>query len=285
MESHDLRIFKQVADLQSVSKAAEKLGYVQPNVSQRIKSLEDELGVRLFLRNNRGVTLTEQGVILLDYANRIVELMDEVTLVLQQEESRECLTIGAPQTVSAVKIPQLFASFLQDVRHMDVKLKTNDKQHLLSMLSYGELDGAFVQGEYSASQFDTVHSYWEEVVLISPHPGKDDSSHDPVLIVNGDKNCIYRNKTLEYARVHHPEHPVIMEFDSLESILQAVHDGMGMSIVPTSAVHGREALSTVQHKRLSERIRIDFIIRHTKKQPPGLRKFIRFLQNQPSESV
>lgn len=61
MESHELKIFKHVAELQSVSKAAEKLGYVQPNVSQRIKNLENELGVQLFMRNNRGVTLTEEG--------------------------------------------------------------------------------------------------------------------------------------------------------------------------------------------------------------------------------
>lgn len=52
MESQDLRMFKQVAELQSISKAAEKLGYGQPNVSQRMKGLEDELGVKLFTRNN-----------------------------------------------------------------------------------------------------------------------------------------------------------------------------------------------------------------------------------------
>lgn len=77
MESHDLWIFKHVAELQSVSKAAEKLGYVQPNVSQRIKSLEIELGVRLFIRNNRGVNLTDEGKVLLEYTNQIVLLMDE----------------------------------------------------------------------------------------------------------------------------------------------------------------------------------------------------------------
>lgn len=55
LENHELRIFKLVAELQSVSKAAEKLGYAQSNVSQRIKSLEGELGVPLFARNNRGV--------------------------------------------------------------------------------------------------------------------------------------------------------------------------------------------------------------------------------------
>ncbi|ANF94816.1 LysR family transcriptional regulator [Paenibacillus bovis] len=280
MESHDLRIFKQVADLQSVSKAAEKLGYVQPNVSQRIKSLEDELGVRLFVRNNRGVTLTEQGITLLDYANRVIQLLDEAVTLLHPAQSKDCLTIGASQTVSAVKIPQLFASFLGGAGHMDVKLKTKDKQHLLTMLSYGELDGAFVQGTYNTAQFDTVYRYWEEMILISSDSVTAVQNHAPVLIVNGDKNCIYRQQTLDYAKTHYLEHPIVMEFDSLEAILQAVHDGLGMSVVPAAVVHSRNNISMMQRHPLSTRIPIDFIIKHKKKQPSGLQKFIRFLQNQ-----
>ena len=61
MESHDLFIFKHVAESQSLSKTAEQLGYVQPNITQRIKKLEEELGVRLLKRNNRGVTMTSEG--------------------------------------------------------------------------------------------------------------------------------------------------------------------------------------------------------------------------------
>ena len=75
LESHDLWIFKHVAELQSISRAAERLGYVQPNISQRIKNLEDELGVKILKRNNRGVTLTEEGDVLFDYTNPIMLLI------------------------------------------------------------------------------------------------------------------------------------------------------------------------------------------------------------------
>lgn len=141
MESHELKIFKQVAELQSVSRAAEKLGYVQPNVSQRIKNLEEELGVRLFLRNNRGVTLTEEGKKLLDYTNKILQLIDEAKTAVNPNKWRESLKIGASQTISAVKIPHLLSSFFKEYNNIDVKVRTSNKIKLEEMLFYGEVDG------------------------------------------------------------------------------------------------------------------------------------------------
>ncbi|MFC7677662.1 LysR family transcriptional regulator [Paenibacillus sp. GCM10028914] len=277
MESHDLRIFKHVAELQSVSKAAERLGYVQPNVSQRIKSLEDELGVRLLLRNNRGVTLTEEGKTLLEYSNQIILLMDEVKSLINPNKWRESLIIGAPQTISAVKIPRLFSSFLREHHHIDVKVRTSDKQQLQEMLSYGEVDGLFIHGTYHHSQFETVYSYFENIVLISP---KDAPFHkqEHTLIVNSDIHCIYRNKTLDYSKIHHFRDPVIMEFDSLEAILQAVHDGLGISIIPADVAFRREESPTIQYEELPETIKVDFIIKPRKQHPQSLKKFIQFLQ-------
>ncbi|MDW7617544.1 LysR family transcriptional regulator [Peribacillus simplex] len=279
MESHDLRIFKHVAELQSISKAAEKLGYVQPNVSQRIKSLEDELGVRLFIRNNRGVTLTEGGNVLLEYTNQIILLMDEAKSLINPKKWREPLTIGASQTISAVRIPQLFSSFLKEHKNIDVKVRTNDKQKLQEMLSYGELDGVFINGTYNYSQFETVYSYFEEVMLISPKQNQIEKKQDQTLLINSDPDCIYRNILLDFSNKSNFKYPTIMEFDSLESIIQAVNDGLGISILPADIANSRKELKTVQYQELSEKIRIDFVIKHRKQQPQSLKKFIRFLQS------
>lgn len=278
LESHDLWIFKHVAELQSVSKAAEKLGYVQPNVSQRIKSLEDELGVRIFTRNNRGVSLTEEGTVLLEYTNQIILLMDEAKSVLNPNKWRDSLIIGASQTISAVKIPQLFSSFLREHKHIDVKVRTSDKQKLQEMLFYGEVDGVFINGTYNYSQFEIIYSYFEKIVLISPKDVQLNKQHDQTLIVNSDPNCIYRIKILDYSKENELHDPAIMEFDSLESILQAVQDGLGISIIPTDVAYNRKEMQSIQYEELSETIKIDFIIKQRKQQPQGLKKFIHFLQ-------
>lgn len=274
MESHDLWIFKHVAELQSVSKAAEKLGYVQPNVSQRIKGLEEELGVRLFKRNNRGVTLTEEGIILLEYTNQIMLLMDEAKSVVNPRKWRESLTIGASQTISAVKIPQLFSSFLSEQKNINARVRTNNQEKLQEMLTFGELDGVFITGPYNQPQFETVYSYFEKLVLISPKNKQCEKQHHQTLIVNSDENCLYRNKTLDLFK----DNISIIEFDSLESILQAVHDGLGISLIPEDVANSRKKIQSIQYKELSETIKIDFIIKNRKQQSQSLKKFIDFLQ-------
>ncbi|MGG0188173.1 LysR family transcriptional regulator [Bacillus rhizoplanae] len=274
MESHDLWIFKHVAELQSISRAAEKLGYVQPNISQRIKSLEEELGVPLLTRNNRGVTLTDQGEVLLDYTNQIMMLMDEAKSKINPKKWRESLIIGASQTISAVKVPWLFSSFLQSNTNIDLKIRTNNKPKLQEMLSYGEVDGIFISGTYNDSQFESVYRYFENLILISPI----EQHHHPTLLVNSDPSCIYRNKLLDFAEKHHFNQPTIIEFDSLESILQAVHAGLGISIMPADVAHSRNEMKTIHHEELPDKMKIDFIIKRGKQRSQSLEKLICFLK-------
>ncbi|MDF2085686.1 LysR family transcriptional regulator [Bacillus pseudomycoides] len=275
MESHDLWIFKHVAELQSISRAAEKLGYVQPNISQRIKNLEDELGVKIFKRNNRGVTLTEQGKVLLDYTNQIMFLMNEAKSKINPKKWRESLILGASQTISAVKVPQLFSSFLACYKNMDVKIKTTNNAKLQEMLLYGELDGIFLNGAYNESQLDTVYSYFENMILISP---KDTLLENQTLLVNSDSNCIYRKTLLDYCHMNSFDQKTILEFDSLESIMQAAHAGLGITIIPANVAYSRTRAETIHYEEIPETVKIDFVIKRRKQQPQGLKKFIRFLR-------
>ncbi|MDP7980609.1 LysR family transcriptional regulator [Bacillus sp. WLY-B-L8] len=270
MESHDLWIFKHVAELQSISRAAEKLGYVQPNISQRIKSLEEELGVKLLVRNNRGVTLTEDGKILLNYTNQIMMLMDEAKSKLNPKKWRKSLIIGAPQTISAVKVPRLLASFLQSNQGIDVKVKTANKLQLQEMLAYGEVDGIFISGTYNESQFESVYRYFEDIVLIPPS-----EQQHPTLLVNSDPSCIYRNKLFDFAEKQNWNQPAIMEFDSLESILQAVHTGLGITILPADVI---KEVKDIHHKELGDKMKIDFIMKRGKQRSQSLEKFNLFLK-------
>ncbi|TRZ39669.1 LysR family transcriptional regulator [Niallia circulans] len=278
MESHELKIFKHVAELQSVSKAAEKLGYVQPNVSQRIKNLENELGVRLFMRNNRGVTLTEEGKKLLDYTNEILQLIDEAKTAVNPNKWREPLKIGASQTISAVKIPHLLSSFLKEYNNIDVKVRTNNNLTLEKMLFYGEVDGIFVNSSKNITNCDVIYSYFEKIVLITPKLNPFDINSNHTLIVNSDVNCIYRKQLLELSKESNFHSSNIIEFESLESIIQAVHDGLGISIIPADIAANRKSTKEIIFTELPKKIQVDFLIKNKKQQTPGLKKFIRFLQ-------
>ncbi|MED3932507.1 LysR family transcriptional regulator [Priestia megaterium] len=277
MESQDLRIFKCVAEAKSLSKAAEVLGYVQPHISQRIKNLEEELDTKLLIRTNRGVTLTNEGEALFDYAQRILRLMEEAKAEVNPNKFRKSLIIGASQTVSATKVPYLFSSFLKENKNIEVKIKTDTKKTLEEMLSYGEIDGLFLSGTYNEAQFETVYHYAEKMVLISPLYEAREEKDQPTLLINSDVNCIYRNRLLEFSKEHHIHKANIMEFDSLEAILQGVHDGLGMSVVPASVVNSRGDMKSIEYQELSEDVHIDFVVKKGKQRSQSLEKFIHFL--------
>jgi LysR family transcriptional regulator, cell division regulator len=277
LESQDLRIFKCVAEAKSLSKAAGVLGYVQPHISQRIKNLEEELDTKLLIRTNRGVTLTNEGEALFNYAQRILRLMEEAKAEVNPNKFKRSLIIGAPQTVSATKVPSLFSSFLKEHQSIEVKIKTDRKQVLQEMLSYGEIDGLFLSGAYNEAQFETVYHYAEKMVLISPRYEAREGKDQPTLLINSDGNCIYRNRLLEFSKKHHIHKANIMEFDSLEAILQGVRDGLGMSVVPASVVNSRGDMKSIQYQELSEDVHIDFVVKKGKQRSQSLKKFIHFL--------
>ncbi|WJD79323.1 LysR family transcriptional regulator [Priestia megaterium] len=279
MESQDLRIFKCVAEAKSLSKAAEVLGYVQPHISQRIKNLEEELDTKLLIRTNRGVTLTNEGEALFNYAQRILRLMEEAKAEVNPNKFKRSLIIGAPQTVSATKVPSLFSSFLKEHQSIEVKIKTDRKQVLQEMLSYGEIDGLFLSGAYNEAQFETVYHYAEKMVLISPRYEAREGKDQPTLLINSDGNCIYRNRLLEFSKKHHIHKANIMEFDSLEAILQGVRDGLGMSVVSASVVNSRGDMKSIQYQELSEDVHIDFVVKKGKQRSQSLKKFIHFLES------
>lgn len=279
LESQDLRIFKCVAETKSLSKAAEVLGYVQPHISQRIKNLEEELGTKLLIRTNRGVTLTNEGEALFNYAQRILLLMEEAKAEVNPNKFRKSLIIGASQTVSATKVPFLFSSFLKEHRDIEVKIKTDRKHALQEMLSYGEIDGLFLSGTYNEAQFETVYHYAEKMVLISPLSSEKAETGQPTLLINSDVTCIYRNRLLAFSKEHHIHKASIMEFDSLEAILQGVRDGLGMSVVPASVVKSRGDIKSIQYQELSEDVHIDFVVKKGKERSQSLKKFIHFLES------
>ena len=92
MESQELRIFREVARAGSISKAAGQLGYVQSNVTARIKKLEEELNAVLLIRHSKGVTLTAEGERLLIASE---DILDRIDRAAAQIRDRTTFRIGS----------------------------------------------------------------------------------------------------------------------------------------------------------------------------------------------
>ncbi len=147
MELSDLLTFSAVARNGGITRASEELKTVQSNVTQRVKALEAEMGVALFERHSRGMTLTGAGRRLLPYAQRMAALSREAVLATRDDgEPKGPLAIGSMETTAAVRLPPLLAEFHRRYPAVQLTLRTATTADLVASILDAALDGAFVAG-------------------------------------------------------------------------------------------------------------------------------------------
>lgn len=231
----------------SVTKAAARLGYVQSNVTARILHLESELGVPLFIRHNRGMSLSASGKTLLAYADKIVGLLEEAAQALSSNgEPRGKLTIGSTQTAAAVRLPPLLAEYYRQYAEVQLSLTTGHTQELIDRVLRYELDGAFVGGSLHHPELTCQTVFDEELVVVaSPEVGGlPEAIRRPILVYN--TGCTYRTALEQWLQSERSPMPTVMEFGTLEAILGGVSAGLGISLLPRAVIDKLDAARNVR---------------------------------------
>jgi DNA-binding transcriptional LysR family regulator len=262
MESNDLRIFQIVAYENSISKAALRMGYVQSNVTMRIKMLEEELGTTLLIRNNKGVTLTDSGKKLLEYAEKIIRLINETESAFKGNCLNNSLKIGATQTISASVVPKWLSMYSEKYPDVILSLKTDTQRNLIEQVISGELDGAFTNVQCEQSNVRAIFTFIDELAIISSIDLKKmDQLLKKPIIINNNVDCPYRAILEKWVYANKGASSRIIEFDSLEAIIKCVADGMGISLLPKSLIKDNDRVYI--HELTSEfnRLVIYFFVR------------------------
>ncbi|MFX3632282.1 MAG: LysR family transcriptional regulator [Candidatus Pristimantibacillus sp.] len=280
MESSELRVFQMVAREGSITKAALQLGYVQSNVTARIRRLESDLGTDLFLRHNRGMTLSTSGKVLLAYADKIIGLLDEATKALtSNNEPSGPLLIGSTQTAAAVRLPNLLASYYSKYPKVLLSLTTGHTQYLIDKVLQYELDGAFIGKQCDHPELQSFSVFDEELVIVSsPYLTElDEAVLKPILVYT--MGCSYR-AILEQFLSTRSSQPIIMEFGTLEAIIGGVSAGLGISLLPRIVIQNHEAQGSIRSHAIPESInhmKTEFITRKDSFVSSALHAFIETL--------
>jgi DNA-binding transcriptional LysR family regulator len=170
MNSDDLALFAQVAKSGSISRAAMELGADQSTVSRRVGLLKAELGVRLFHRSGRGVTLTERGQQLLGFANTMNDTLVEAERAMRDsaEQGPAKLCIAAQPTIARILFGSLGHALKARYPLTQVHFVEGLAADILNRLSDGAVDIAilYLPEHPGALQFDPLLS--EGVQLITP---------------------------------------------------------------------------------------------------------------------
>ena len=169
LDYHKLKIFKTVADLKSFSKAAEVLFLTQPTVTLQIKKLENYLGVTLLKRDKSGISLTEEGKLLYEYANKIIEdyiQMEEALSSIKKDFSK-ILVIGASSTIGEFLLPKFLPSFLQEHKNLKLNLFIGNSKAVEEGILSKNFYIGLVEDEISSNKISATAFYEDEIVLIA----------------------------------------------------------------------------------------------------------------------
>src|SRR5882672_8630084 len=224
MDLRQLEIFVKVAELKSFSKAAEALFLTQPTVSEHIRTLEQELGVRLLDRLGRGAEATRAGQLLVTHATRILQLQREARQAMDQFQGKLVgeLAVGASTIPGEYVLPPLLGRFKEKFPDISVTLLIGDSRQVAEWIA----DGKVV------------------LVVSAAHPwhGRDqveiaELAGQPLLLrERGSGTRAALEASLGEADLDLSAFRVVGEMGSTQAIKQAVKAGVGVSILSRRAI-------------------------------------------------
>lgn len=235
-----LRVFNEVARHLSFAKAARALHLTPPAVTMQVKELEAQIGLALFERAGRQVSLTTPGEYMLVYARKLLATLkdaEDAAARLKQAEAGT-LTIGMVSTAKYF-LPRMLAEFRREHAHVEIRLAEGNRERLVSLLQANEVDIA-VMGRpprEMATRAEPFAAHPHVFVSAPDHPlagreGQVDAEslrpHAFIVREEGSGTRAAMEAFLADARV---EPPVAMEMSSNETIKQAVMAGMGLSFL------------------------------------------------------
>ena len=154
MELRVLRYFLAVAQKRNITKAAQELLISQPTLSKQLADLEDELGVQLFIRGHRQITLTDEGEYLQTRAREITQLAEQNALNIKgQEVISGTISIGAGESIAMERIMRVLSEIIKDYSDVKVRLISGNADEMETALQHGSIDFAVLMANRSLDNY------------------------------------------------------------------------------------------------------------------------------------
>lgn len=241
MDLRNLYTFIQVAELSSFTKAADKLGYSQPTISFQIKQLEQELQTPLFERIGHTVSLTNKGKELLQYAQKIYQLMEEMNTSSQKDSILQGnLRIGMADSLCHPIIVKNFANFKEQYPNISLTISTASTSELYKLLDRNEVDVICTMDQrvYNTNYkiISEEKMYAHLVCSIDHELAKkvsisfEELLNEPFLLT--EKGVSYRRIFDEALAKENYEIQPILEISNPDYICQLIESNMGLSFLP-----------------------------------------------------
>jgi DNA-binding transcriptional LysR family regulator len=249
VEFSQLRIFQAVAEEGSITRAAERLHRVPSNLSTRLKQLEEQLGVELFVRERQRLQLSPAGKVLLDYTGKLFALRDQASAAVMGGQPAGDFVLGTLYSTAAIHLPALLARYHKQYPAVNLQVQSGPSGELLEGLLTGRLDAALVDGPPQLAGLDGVPLCNERLVLIT------EADHPPVrsakevegrAVFTFRHGCAYRARLESWFVHYQAAMGRAMEIESYQGMLACVIAGSGVALMSESmlaSLPGRESVA------------------------------------------
>ena len=247
MNLKQLEAFVQVSESGSFSKAAKELFLTQPTISAHISSLEKELNVRLFIRNTKEVSLSDDGKDLYRYAKQITDLEKaiEERFYMDSDDGKHFITIAASTIPAQYLLPKVLMCYRERYPKEQIKIMETDSSEVVTQVVDHMVDVGFTGTVLEKKHCKYIPFYKDELAVITPdtpeyrilkEQNRDDIDwikRKPLILrEEGSGTRKEAEKQLKNAGISMEALDIVASIANQETIKKSVKQGMGITVLP-----------------------------------------------------
>lgn len=246
MELRHLRYFIAVAEHLHFGRAAKRLAMAQPPLSQQIKSLEEEIGVMLFMRTKRQVELTAAGEVFLDEARKTITQADQAIRAAQRAARGEIgqLAVGFVSSAVYGKIPSIFR--LMRTRYPEVSLLLQDltSEEQVEAMKMNRIDVGLLRPPVAAAESLAMRVIWQEPLMVALPSGNPMARETEIAVESLAKESFiqiprhvapgFYDQFIRICAQAGFSPKIVQEARTTPTIVSLIAGGIGVSILPDS---------------------------------------------------
>ena len=226
--------------LKNITRAAKRLSVSQPNITVAIKKLEAELGIQLFERSQKQLTLTPEGTVFLNRIELALRNIQDAVLEVNdyKQLQKGTIKIGIPSMIGAYLFPKIFSGFQKKFSHLDIYLYEKGSMSIRQSLDRDELDFGIVIISNASPSLELLPMSTNQVVACVPQDSplaqkeffswSDVSNSDIIMMKEG---SFIRNMLLNKFKDNNIKPNIILESNQIETIKGLISSNVGMTFL------------------------------------------------------
>ena len=257
MNLKQLEAFVQVSESGSFSKAAKELFLTQPTISAHISSLEKELNVRLFIRNTKEVSLSDDGKDLYRYAKQITDLEKaiEERFYMDSDDGKHVITIAASTIPAQYLLPKVLMCYRERYPKEQIKIMETDSSEVVTQVVDHMVDVGFTGTVLEKKHCKYIPFYKDELAVITPdtpeyrilkEQNRDDIDwikRKPLILrEEGSGTRKEAEKQLKNAGISMETLDIVASIANQKTIKKSVKQGMGITVLSSLAAEDEDGL-------------------------------------------